>query len=831
LNGIETKITNQNYNFRDELTEKNLGAASSNGINTYLQSLDYSYNDQGWLTRINQATLGGTNIAFQTVCAAQMPNPGVYNLATNPDGNDLMYLEFNYDLNNTAITGLPSNSQKSGNISQIAWRVRGRDIQANNFTYDFMDRMNTSVYYDVNSGNTASATNRYNESMTYDSRGNITSLTRTGLYQDASNNCLYGTIDNLGYNYSTLTNRLVTVADYSSVSNAKPKGYNPGSGGAGYRYDEVGNLKSDSYKGITNITYNYLNLPQVIQWGNTKSIVHRYDASGTKLSKEIKTGNSTSQPISTFETGWDSWIDSGTNCDRVTNGGLSGSYSILIQSFGTSSMVTSPTYTLNTFDSVRIDFKFKAVSFEAGEDFFLEYSNNGGSSWTPVKNYIFNTDFINNVVYDRFVTLSAPLSASSKFRFRSDAGDTTDKIYVDNILVTGYTWTSQSIQDYVMGIEYNKLGTASRRIEAVYHAEGRYFNTSTTTTPSWRTEYSIKDHLGNTRLTFTDKNNNGKIDVTNTASTNEILQENHYYSFGMAYEGTWMMNDAAKDNSYQYNGKEYHSDHGLNWSDYGARMYDACIGRWTSVDPMAEMYFMWSSYHFSGNAPINQIDKNGMYYDWYNNTHQFLEGRKQAAEERRKATDMDFQARQGGLRITGMIGDDGKRFREKTYAALQMLTNDALKMDKNGRITIKERKDGEKEFGTELIRDLVDSKFLITITNDTKGNTKRNLRKNAYADANDGTFASNGIGTGTNIVISHLLNTSLLMQDKTREMVPYFIALGHELIHADRNRKGIRKVQPFLPKPVGNNEELQTIILENRLRGEHQGLKQRYTGI
>jgi len=46
-----------------------------------------------------------------------------------------------------------------------------------------------------------------------------------------------------------------------------------------------------------------------------------------------------------------------------------------------------------------------------------------------------------------------------------------------------------------MGVEYNKLGTAARKIESIYHAEGRYFNTSATATPIWRTEYSIKDHL------------------------------------------------------------------------------------------------------------------------------------------------------------------------------------------------------------------------------------------------------------------------------------------------------------------------------------------------
>lgn len=140
-------------------------------------------------------------------------------------------------------------------------------------------------------------------------------------------------------------------------------------------------------------------------------------------------------------------------------------------------------------------------------------------------------------------------------------------------------------QDYAGGIEYRKVGINSKRVETIYHNEGRFYNLNveTSNTLNWRKEYALRDHLGNTRLMFADKNANGIVDVTNSAATNDILQENHYYPFGFGYEGLWLMNDVARDNSYKYNGKELNEDFGLNWYDYGARFYDAAIGRFTGV--------------------------------------------------------------------------------------------------------------------------------------------------------------------------------------------------------------------------------------------------------
>jgi RHS repeat-associated protein len=121
--------------------------------------------------------------------------------------------------------------------------------------------------------------------------------------------------------------------------------------------------------------------------------------------------------------------------------------------------------------------------------------------------------------------------------------------------------------------------------------------------------------LGNTRLVITDKTGTGTpgvIDVRSNTAANEILQENHYYAFGMAYEGKWLMNDAGvRDNAYQYNGKEINADFGLNWNDYGARWYDPSVGRWNAVDAMVEKYSNFNGYLYTLNNPVNLIDFDG----------------------------------------------------------------------------------------------------------------------------------------------------------------------------------------------------------------------------
>jgi len=63
------------------------------------------------------------------------------------------------------------------------------------------------------------------------------------------------------------------------------------------------------------------------------------------------------------------------------------------------------------------------------------------------------------------------------------------------------------------------------------------------------------------------------------------------------------------DQKYRYNGKELQEE--TEWLDYGARMYDASLGRWHVVDPMSDLLEASSSYVYALNNPMNFIDEDG----------------------------------------------------------------------------------------------------------------------------------------------------------------------------------------------------------------------------
>ena len=109
--------------------------------------------------------------------------------------------------------------------------------------------------------------------------------------------------------------------------------------------------------------------------------------------------------------------------------------------------------------------------------------------------------------------------------------------------------------------------------------------------PDKKFHFYLKDHQGNVRV-VADKD--GKLEETND-----------YYPFG----GTFTTSTSVQ--SYKYNGKELDRKNGLDWYDYGARMYDVAIGRFVTTDIMEEKYYSISPYVYVVNNPLKYIDLRG----------------------------------------------------------------------------------------------------------------------------------------------------------------------------------------------------------------------------
>tara|TARA_R110002012_G_scaffold97951_5_gene235104 strand:+ start:49956 stop:58724 length:8769 start_codon:yes stop_codon:yes gene_type:complete len=246
--GSAVLLAKADYNELGQLMAKNLHS-TDNGA-TFKQSIDYRYNARGWLTSINDPEL---------------------------EGNDYFGMELHY---NSGFDVL----QFNGNIAGVTWRnVLDERKQAFGFLYDDMQRIKMADYVANNIGWTHDATGYQVKLRGYDDNGNILALERNGL--TAQNGITFentfGMIDNLAYNY--FGNKLTKVTDSGDAARGFKNTIDVENE---YSYDANGNLDRDLNKDIKSIRYNYLNLPDTIEWNNGNKIVNTYTAAGAKLKQK-----------------------------------------------------------------------------------------------------------------------------------------------------------------------------------------------------------------------------------------------------------------------------------------------------------------------------------------------------------------------------------------------------------------------------------------------------------------------------------------------------------------------------------------------------------------
>ena len=410
---------------------------TASGKPTRTEMYTYSYNHADRLLKVEH-TLGGTKITLADYAydnLGRLQSKSLHGSATNK-------LTYAYNVRGwlTGISGSKftqnlyynngnGTAKYNGSISSMTWKAGNEStIRGYKFTYDGLSRLMNATYGETAGINTN--TNRFSENVTaYDKNGNIKTLQRYG--QTAASG--YGLIDNLTF---TLGGNLLNRVDDAAAASAYGGGFEFKDGvkqANEYTYDSNGNLTKDLNKGISTITYNVLNLPNMVTFSDGSTIAYTYGADGTKLKTVHKTGSTTT-----------------------------------------------------------------------------------------------TTDYCGNVVYENGV---------------------------QKLLLTDEGYVTLS--------------------------DGKY-------------HYYLKDHQGNNRVVI---NQSGTVEETN-----------HYYPFGGVFGTT------GNTQPYKYNGKEFDTKKGLNWYDYGARHYDAALGRFTTNDPLAEKYYSMSPYTYCADNPVKFIDPNGMEY-------------------------------------------------------------------------------------------------------------------------------------------------------------------------------------------------------------------------
>ena len=289
-------VTNTVYTFTGQPATVTHSHTAS-GKSTRTEVYTYSYDHADRVSKVEH-TLGGTKITL-----ADYTYDSFGRLSTKSlHGSAANKLTYAYNLRSW-LTGITSTrftqnlyyntgvgtARYNGNISSMTWKSGNEStVRGYKFTYDGLDRMLNATYGET-AGISTNA-NRFSENVTgYDKNGNIKGLQRYGQLSSTA----YGMIDNLTL---TLNGNQLNRVDDAVTASAYNGGFefkNGANAADEYSYDANGNLTKDLNKGISGITYNFLNLPNAVTFSDGSTITYTYGADGTKLRTVHKIGSTT----------------------------------------------------------------------------------------------------------------------------------------------------------------------------------------------------------------------------------------------------------------------------------------------------------------------------------------------------------------------------------------------------------------------------------------------------------------------------------------------------------------------------------------------------------
>jgi len=646
------------YDQLGNLKNKKLAPAYNN--NAGIENLAYTYNIRGWLLGVNRNYLS----------------------TTGQSGTTKFGFELGYDkLTNSSVRNFVT-AQYNGNITGIVWKSDGDDVKRKyDFSYDAVDRFLQGLFEQddgINLWNTTTTNYKVlmgdgaNSSTAYDYNGNIKSMSQYGWKLGGSSTI---PIDNLTYNYSTGTNKLLQVTDANNdnLSRLGDFKYDPVTKTTSdYSYDANGNLTIDNNKKISSITYNYLNLPNVITFSGKGTITYTYDALGNKLKKEVnETGQSPKTTLyiggAVYENEVLQFLTHEEGRVRVSNNSFV--YDYFVKDYlGNVRMVLTDEAKTNDYPAATME----PGSINTESYIYGNLTNTQASKPTWFTDPLYPT----NTQVSKIRNSSGIQKVGPNIILKVMAGDTY------NIRVAS-GWNDANPADNnstnVLGdlLTFLSAGAANLSNGKVSQGELQNSNSglnsglnnflSTQTTNGVKPKAYInwilldeqfqipKDANGNIIIGdgysgFEQVGNSGSATIhykvnlkvnksgylyiyTSNEATNidvyfdnlqvthfrgPLIEETHYYPFGLTMLGIsskallFGIENKFRFNQYEQQNKEFIDGSGLEWYDYKHRFFDNQLGRFFSVDGLADEYPFYTPYQFAGNEVPKGIDLDGL---------------------------------------------------------------------------------------------------------------------------------------------------------------------------------------------------------------------------